>query len=78
MILCCEHREECIIFDLKIKTDCFISRLKNILIRFGISSLKQTDFYDSSCFYLYTGFDINIADIILDSIELDKFDGCHF
>ncbi len=79
MILCCEDKDECIIFDLKIKTECMISRLKNILIKFGISSLKQTYYYDSSCYYLYMGFEMNIStNITLDSIELDKLDGRYF
>lgn len=79
MILCSDNKEESIYFDLKIKTDCFISKLKNILIKLGISCLKKTDFYDSDCFYIYTHFEMNITqNQTMDSIELDKLDGRYY
>ena len=78
MMLCCEDREESIIFELKVNTDWSISRLKNILTKCGISSLKQTEFYDPSSFYIYTEFNLIFSNKMVDSIELDKFDGNFF
>jgi hypothetical protein len=79
MTFCCEGKEDCLFFDLKIKTEFYISKMKNILIKLGISSLKRADFYDPISFYIYSQFDMNMNNsILLDSIELDKLDGKFF